>query len=152
MFLAKSLPFRKLPGCYTKGLSCSHIFHVDLDKIVSNTIHLTLLEQAKYKDDQLQRSLINVTSFISNIMKGNPIWDLGLQFLTIQTNYNRIYTNIKGSAAMFTKCCICPCSYMSGKWHKTVSFNTLPEFKECKSSVYNDPMDFIIHLESSKED
>ena len=150
--LTNHFPSEKLPGCYAEGLSCSHIFHVDLDKIVSNTIQLTLLEQAKHRDNQHQTSLINVTSFISKVIKGNPIWDLGLQFSTICANYNRIYTNIKGSAETFTKCCVCPCSQIFRKWHKLMSINTLPDFKECNSSVYSDPMDFIIHLDSCKDE
>ena len=150
--LNNHFPHEELPGCYAKGLTCSHIFHVDLDKIVLNTIHLTLLEQTKCQNDRPEKSLVNITSFICNVIKCNPIWDIGLQFLTIRTNYNGIYTNIKGSAETFTKCCVCPCSYMFGEWHKQKAINILPEFKECKSSVYNDPMDFIVHLESTKDD
>ena len=150
--LENNFTLEKLPRCYTKGLSCSHIFHIDLDKIVSNTIRLTLLEQTKFTDNLSQRSFIKVKSFISKIIKQNPLWDIGLQFLTMQTNFNQIYMNFKDSAEKFTKCCICPYSYMFGECNKQMSIDNLPQFIKCKSNVFTDPMEFIIHLESSKED
>ena len=60
--------------------------------------------------------------------------------------------NFKDSAEKFTKCCVCPCSYMFGEWHKETSIVNLPKFIKCKSNVFTDPMEFIIQLESSKED
>ena len=60
--------------------------------------------------------------------------------------------NFKDSAEKFTKCCVCPCSYMFGEWHKETSIVNLPKFIKCKSNVFTEPMEFIIQLESSKED
>ena len=70
----------------------------------------------------------------------------------MQTNFNRIYANCKDSAEKFTKCCICPCSYAFGEWHKEMSIDNLPKFLKWKSNVFTDPMEFIIHLKSIKED
>ena len=108
--LEKHFTLESLPTSYAKGFTCSHIFHVDMEKIMSNTIHLTILEQTKSQENSLDRNSTVKKSFISNVIKHYPVWDLGLQFLTMQMNVDQIYTNIKDFAKNFTKHCICPCS------------------------------------------
>ena len=89
--LEKHFTLESLPPSYAKGFTCSHIFRVDMEKNMSNTIHLTILEQTKLsKLNSLTRNLTVAKSFISNVITQNPVWDLGLQFLTMQMNVDRI--------------------------------------------------------------
>ena len=148
--LERHFTLESLPPSYAKGFTCSHIFHVDMEKIMSNTIHLTILEQTKSQENPVRNSTV-AKSFISNVINHNPVWDLGLQFLTMQTNIDRIYTNMKNSAKNFTKHCICPCSYMLKNWHKMNLMDQLPNFKECSTGIFIEPLDFVHHLQTVKE-
>ena len=141
-----------LPTCYEKGSSCSHIFHIDMNRIISNTIHLTLLEQSKSADSHLKIPSYVVEYFVSSVMKQNPIWDIGLQFLTVQMNVDRMYTNLKDLAVGYTKHCVCPCSHLLRNWHKVKGIDKMPVFKECSSSVFSDPMDFVHHIQNTNGD
>ena len=150
--MEKHFTLESLPTSYAKGFTCSHIFCVDMEKNMSNTIHVTILEQTKLSNhNSLNRNSMVAKSFISNVIKQNPVWDLGLQFLTIQMNVDRINTNIKDSAKRFTKNCLCPCSNMLRNWHQAKLINQLPNFKECSTTIFDGPLDFVCHLQSNKE-
>ena len=125
---------------------CSHIFYIDMNRIISNTIHLTLLEQLKSTDNQFNMPSYVVESFVSSIMKQNPIWDIGLQFLFVQMNLDLMYTNLIDLAVGYTKHCVCPCSHLLRNWHNIKGIDKMPSFKECSSSGFNHPMDFVNHI------
>ena len=85
-------------------------------------------------------------------MKQNPNGDIGLQFLTVQMNLGRMYTNLKDLAVWYTKHCVCPYSHLLQNWYNMKGIDKIPSFKECSSSVFNDPMDFVHHIQYTNYD
>ena len=48
--------------------------------------------------------------------------------------------------------CVCPCSYILRKWHISHSIVGLSTFKKCDSYIFQDPMDFVSHIQSNNGD
>ena len=90
--------------------------------------------------------------FINVIIKHNQIWNLGLQFLSVQKVSDRLFIDMKKRATGYTKC-VCPCSpHLLRKWQSSYSILELSDFKECDSYIFPDPMEFMRHVQSNNRD
>ena len=150
--LQTKINLETLPDCYRRGSSCSHVFHIDMEQTISNTLDLTLLEKTKSQNDKPYISNQTVSSFINCVTRRNPVWDLGLQFLYMNTNPDRMYGNLTAEAKGYTRMCICPCSDILSSWHQYHSFHTFPRFKVCKSGTFEDPFEFVHHIQLQNDD
>ena len=150
--LQERFPLHTLPKSYSVGSSCSHVYHIDKQKTINTTLHLTMLEQTKLGSEITLPSKETTSSFISLVVNNNPIWDLGMQFMSIQKDTDRMYTNLKVEAKGYTKACICPCSKLLHEWHKSNFMNGYMGFNQCESLVFNDPTTFVNHIQREHND
>ena len=141
--LEEEFNLESLPMCYEPGASCSHIFHIDMEKTINVSLQLTLLEQSKQQTTSITKSREEAAKFINLIVKHNPIWDMGLQFLSVQKDSDKLFINVKNQAKGYTKKCVCPCSHMLRKWHSSRSFSQFSTFVECDSYIFSNPMELV---------
>ena len=148
--LVDHFPTTSLPDCYQEGDTCGHILHSTLEGCASKTLYLTMLEGLKNEGPKLPSNV--VSSFINYVSFHNPIWDLGLQFMYAKKNSQRVYMQSKESMEKYSTNCVCPCSSLFSNLHRDKNLYQLPNFVECEKKVYTNPISFIGHLHSEKDD
>ena len=73
------------PKFYGVGKNCGHKLEVNLQEVVGNTMHLTMLESLNDIQDNETQSSINTSAiFILLVLFLNPLWDIGLQLQLIK--------------------------------------------------------------------
>ena len=73
------------PKFYGVGKNCGHKLEVNLQEVVGNTMHLTMLESLNDIQDNETQSSINTSAiFILSVLFLNPLWDIGLQLQLIK--------------------------------------------------------------------
>ena len=150
--LTEEFPPWVLPSCYGPEKSCSHILHVDLQDVATNTLHLTTLENISLDSSDNNYSPVNVAAtFIFSVIFHNPIWDIGLQHQLIKSNDDKLFKS-DISAKRYTSKCVCPCSGRFGNWHKETHINMLPNFNACSDTLFDDHTSFVKHLYSHHND
>ena len=140
-----------LPDCYKKSMSCGHTLHIEQDSNIKTTFQLTLLEHigsSKVTSISTKYAII----FTQLVIKQNPIWDLGLQFLNVNQNPEKIYPDSIQANRNYTRKCICPCSDMFRNSQYYQNLKRLSNYASCAKTLFCSPMDFICHLQSSKDD
>ena len=139
-----------LPKCYKLGNTCGHLLHVELEDSASNTLQLTMLESVDNKSSPFSSQV--ASSFIYAFIFQNPVWDLAFQFTLAKTNSEKLFNHKKESSQKYSSTCVCPCSSCFAKWHERNQLLILPNFKQCDDTVFPDPITFLKHLHSNRND
>ena len=144
--LEKCITSPMLPDCYSKNRSCGHTLHVEQDSNIKTTFQLTLLEHTETTNVSSISNKDAIT-FIQLVVKQNPIWDLGLQFLNVNRNEGKIYPKSISSNKEYTRKCICPCSEIFDRCRYSTILRKLALYQSCKSGIFDNPMDMVCHLQ-----
>ena len=133
----------QLPNNYRTGKLCAHVLHSQLQKTMSNTIHLTLHRTSDSLNDDMN---MNYTVFAKSFIFHNPLWDLGSQFSLVRLYKQNAYHFDREDFSTYTSTCVCPCSHLLRRWHEKYELNSLPNFHPCYTKVYRNIVDFIKHV------
>ena len=140
-----------LRDCYRENMSCGHTLHIKQDSNIKTTFQLTLLEHIG-NTKVTSISTKDAIMFTQLVVKQNPIWDLGLQFLNINQNTEKIFPDSIQANRNYTRKCICPYSVLFVNSQYFQNLKRLSEYDSCATSIFCSPMDFICHLQSNKDD
>ena len=130
-------------------MPCGYTLHIEQNSNIKTTFQLTLLEHivnTKVSCISTKDTII----FIQLVVKQNPIWDLGLQFLNVNQNPEKIYPNSIEANREYARKCIYPCLVIFEKCQYARKLTRLSEYDSCKSGIFGSPMDFLCHLLSQK--
>ena len=72
--------------------------------------------------------------------------------MSTDNNTDRMYANMKDVAEGYSKRCICLCSKLLQKWHKSNNMNGFFGFDQCESLIFDDPMELVNPIQHNNED